>query len=114
MQAETLRFVTKFDPSLNREEQGKAGGSMIDILQAACKALDITCTARRRGLLMVEQGRAEGVFALAITPAREAQFYLPEPLVISAYSFYGLIQSGQVTAILKKWRAIPIGSSKPD
>ncbi|WP_233493104.1 ABC transporter substrate-binding protein [Chromobacterium sp. ATCC 53434] len=92
--AETLHFVTKISPPLNWEEKGQSIGPMIDILQATCKSLGITCTIQtmpwRRALLMVEDGQAEGLFALAISPDRIAQFYLSEPLIVSAYSFFGL------------------------
>ncbi|WP_434635162.1 substrate-binding periplasmic protein [Chromobacterium sp. CV08] len=92
--AETLHFVTKVSPPLNWEEKGQAIGPMIDILQAACKSLGIICTVQtmpwRRALAMAQDGQADGLFALAVSPERIAQFYLSEPLIVSSYSFFGL------------------------
>lgn len=92
--ATSLRFVTQVFPPLVSLARGRAVGPMVDVLQAACAAIQTTCTVDVmpwcRGLPLAEQGLYDGAFVLLWLPEREQLFYMPPGMVTSAYSLFGL------------------------
>jgi len=102
-QANTLRFVTKYNPPLVWVAGGHEVGPFVDILRATCAAIQATCTIDevpwRRGLKLAEAGRYDGAFALVRSSERERAFYLSEPILASAYAFYG-IRGSQFTYLV--------------
>ncbi len=93
-----LQFVTEPFPPFNFEENGKAAGPMLDILQAVCKEARLTCSAQimpwRRALAMAESGQVDGIFSILHGPERTQHFTLSDPVIRTSYSFFAIKGSG--------------------
>ena len=74
--------------------QCPAAGPMLEIIQAACGMAQITCTAEimpwRRALALAENGRVDGIFSILLNESREKKFFLSDPIIRTAYSFFAL------------------------
>jgi len=92
--ADGLHFVTEPFPPFSYEENGKAAGPMAEVIQAVCAVAKMTCTAEvmpwRRALADAEEGRVDGIFSILHGPDREKKFFLSDPIISSAYSFFGM------------------------
>lgn len=86
----TMHFVTKpFAPYSHAGPDGRAAGPMVDLLSAACAALDWHCTVEllpwRRAFRMATQGEVDGVFPVVDSPARRQLFRLSPEVVKARY-----------------------------
>lgn len=95
--AESLHFVAEPFPPFNYIENGEAAGPTVKIVRDVCAHIKIECTFEilpwRRAMLLAEQGKANGIFAIINTPERAKVFYFSEPIVETAYSLYALDSS---------------------
>lgn len=86
-----LQFVTEPFPPFNFEENGKAAGPMVEVLQAVCKEAKLSCSAQimpwRRALAMAESGQADGIFSILHGPEKAQNFVLSDPVIRTAYGF---------------------------
>ncbi|SFN58101.1 polar amino acid transport system substrate-binding protein [Formivibrio citricus] len=92
-----MLWVTEPFHPYSYKENGKVAGPFADIVQAACDRLKVECTMEifpwRRALRMAEEGQVSGLFGVAKTPEREKAFYLSEPILDTAYSFFAPVSS---------------------
>jgi polar amino acid transport system substrate-binding protein len=92
--AESLHFVAEPFPPFNYLENGEPSGPTVKIVREVCAHIKIECTFEivpwRRAMLLAEQGKANGIFAIINTPERAKVFYFSEPIVETAYSLYAL------------------------
>ncbi|SFN40162.1 polar amino acid transport system substrate-binding protein [Formivibrio citricus] len=92
--AEPMLWVTEPFHPYSYKENSKVAGPFAEIVQAACDRLKVECTMEimpwRRALYMAEEGQASGLFGVAKTPEREKSFFLSDPILETAYSFFAL------------------------
>lgn len=86
-------FVTEpFPPYTYADEQGRAAGPMVDVLQLVCQQLQRSCTVEvlpwRRALSMAERGQADGIFTLLDTPERRQRFHVTLPVLAVRYTLF--------------------------
>ncbi|WP_174873778.1 substrate-binding periplasmic protein [Vogesella oryzae] len=84
------RFVTEeFPPYTYATSQ--AAGPMVDVLNALCDRLALSCRIDvlpwRRALQLAEEGRADGIFTVVDMPARRQYFYISPPVIRARYVF---------------------------
>lgn len=91
--ASTLRFVTEPFPPYTYEQQGRAAGPMVDVLQALCETLKKRCRIEvlpwRRALAMAQQGEVEGIFTVVDAPERRIYFHVSAPVIDARYTLFG-------------------------
>lgn len=92
--AETLRFVTEEFPPFSYSRGAIASGALPEIVEATCRSLQWHCEIEvlpwRRALQQAEDGKADGIFTVIQSPAREQAFFITPMLVTSGYDFYTL------------------------
>jgi polar amino acid transport system substrate-binding protein len=92
--ADSLHFVTEPFPPFNYDENGVATGPTVKIVREVCTRIKIECTFEilpwRRAIMLAEQGKANGIFAIINTPDRAKIFYFSTPIVETAYSLYAM------------------------
>lgn len=92
--AESMLWVTEPFHPYSYKENGKVAGPFAEIVQAACDRIKVECMMEimpwRRALYMAEEGQASGLFGVAKTPEREKAFFLSDPILETAYSFFAL------------------------
>jgi len=92
--ADSLHFVTEPYPPFNYLENGAPSGPIVKITREVCARMKITCTFEllpwRRAIMLAEQGKANGIFAIINTPDRAKIFYFSTPIVETAYSLYAI------------------------
>ncbi len=85
-------FLTEPLPPYTFEQAGRAAGPMVDILQAACERLAWRCRVEvmpwRRALRELQNGRADGIFALLGTPERRLAMHVTVPVVGGRYALF--------------------------
>jgi polar amino acid transport system substrate-binding protein len=90
--AQTLEFVADPFPPFTYEENGTVGGPIADVVRATCELMRVPCELKlypwRRAMGLVDQGLADGIFAVARIPEREKQFFLSDPIVESSYGVF--------------------------
>nr|WP_199064772.1 transporter substrate-binding domain-containing protein [Chromobacterium sp. ASV5] len=92
-----LVFVSQaFPPFIEQSEDGRVSGALVTILQEACRRLNWRCSMQmmvwKRALLMIEQGKADGMLLAQDAPERRATMELSLPVLSSRYGLY--VQSG--------------------
>lgn len=95
--AEPMIWVTEPFTPYSYEENGKVAGPFAEIVRAACERLKIECLLEimpwRRALHMSQEGKASGLFGVAVIPEREKAFFLSDPILDTAYAFFALDSS---------------------
>lgn len=90
--AQTMEFVADPFPPFTYEENGTVGGPIADVVRAACALMRVPCELKvypwRRAMGLIDQGLADGIFAVARIPEREKQFFLTDPIVESSYGVF--------------------------
>lgn len=91
--APELRFVTEpFPPYSYAEAGGRAGGPMVDVLQAVCERLRWRCKVEvmpwRRALMLAQRGEADGLFTVVDTRERRIYFHVSAPVIDARYTLF--------------------------
>jgi polar amino acid transport system substrate-binding protein len=89
---ESLSFVMQSFPPFTFEKQGKVQGPFPEVVNAACKAMQVECRLTvypwRRALRMAENGSADGILVIQKMSDRMRHFYLTDPVICSSYGLY--------------------------
>jgi len=95
--AQPRQFVTEPFAPYTYEQDGRAAGPMVDVLQEVCAQLRWQCHVRvlpwRRAMHLAERGEVHGIFTLLETPERRALFRFTAPVVEARYALFA--RSGQ-------------------
>lgn len=97
--AAEMRFVTEpFDPFVTagtgdkNADMQQAVGPLVDIVQAACQRINISCSVTmfpwRRAFYMAKEGRVEGILPIAKASDRERFFFFSDTVIESASSVF--------------------------
>lgn len=113
----SLHFVTEPFPPFSYEEGGKAAGPMAEVIQAVCAEAKVSCTSEvmpwRRAIAEAEEGRVDGIFSILHGPDREKKFFLSDPIISSAYSFFALKRSAWTYNSVNDLSGLTIGVYGP-
>ena len=95
--ATNLYFVTESFAPFTYEEEGRAAGPFVAVVQSVCASIKAECRIEvfpwRRALMLVKSGDADGIFTLLMTPERAQEFNLSVPIIESSYGLYALKES---------------------
>lgn len=91
----SLRFVTgefnSFGAAMTNQAHATSG-PFVEVVHEVCARIRYRCvinqTPWRRALLMVEEGKADAIFAVFPTPPRKRKFRFTPPLVTSSLNVY--------------------------
>lgn len=113
----SLRLATQEFAPFSYQENGKAAGATVEIMQAICEAVAATCSFEilpwRRANADVESGRVDGLFPLLADNERNKKFFLSEPIVKTAYSFFVPKNSNWVYKTPADLRGMTVGVFGP-
>lgn len=90
----SMHFVTEPFPPFTLEQDNRAVGPMVDVLNEACRRLQWQCSIEvmpwRRALTLAEQGKVDGIFTVVDIPERRALFHVSVPVVKAHYALFAL------------------------